>query len=94
MAENGELFKDEPQPVIAIEDSADPDPEWEMDWIHGQEVIIQEQRAVAVYRNGKNGIVIREERAWDEEEDKVIVLSTPEAAHALIDAIKRELGGR
>ncbi|KQZ19335.1 hypothetical protein ASD50_07565 [Mesorhizobium sp. Root552] len=94
MAENGELFPDAGKIVIPIEDSADPEPEWEMDWIRGQEVIIQEQRAVAVYRNGKNGIVIREERAWDEEEDKVIVLSTPEAANALIDAIKRELGGR
>ena len=94
MADNGELFKDEPQPVIAIEDSADPDPEWEMDWIHGQEVIIQEQRAVAVYRNEKDGIVIREERAWDQDEDRTIVLATPEAVRALIDALKRELGGR
>ena len=39
------------------------------------------------------GIVIRQLAAWDEEEDAVVILSTPEVAAKVIAAIKREIGG-
>ncbi|RWE26664.1 MAG: hypothetical protein EOS41_05915 [Mesorhizobium sp.] len=64
---------------------------WEIDWCNGQEVIIERQTAIAVYTNQAAGIVIRQEREWDEEDDTFIVLSTPEAARRIIEAIQREL---
>ena len=67
---------------------------WEMDWNNSEEVIIQEQRAIAVYTNTKEGVVVRQERAWDEEDDVVIILSTRQAVETLIAALKRELGER
>ncbi|RWE29791.1 hypothetical protein [Mesorhizobium sp.] len=64
---------------------------WEMDWVNGQEVIIEHQAAIAVYTNAAGGIAIRQERAWDEEEDTFIILSTPEAARRVIQALQGEL---
>ncbi|TGT42831.1 hypothetical protein [Mesorhizobium sp. M8A.F.Ca.ET.165.01.1.1] len=61
------------------------------DWNGGEEVVIREQRAIAVYRNPNEGIVIREQGGWDEDGDMFIVLTTAGAAYRLIDAIKREL---
>ena len=65
-----------------------------MDWNHGQEVIIREQRSIAVYTNPHGGVVIREEQTWDEENDTFIVLATTAAVEALIAALKREIGKR
>jgi hypothetical protein len=49
----------------------------EFDWANDPSVILQEQRATAVYRNGYGGIVIRQEKYWNEETDPVVVI-TPE----------------
>lgn len=65
----------------------------DFDWQNSPDVIIREQRAIAVYTNPYGGVVVREERGWDEEEDRFIVLSSPEATGALIAALKRK-GGR
>ncbi|RWG23325.1 MAG: hypothetical protein EOQ55_00790 [Mesorhizobium sp.] len=64
---------------------------WRMDWNDGEEIVVHNQLAIAVYTNEKLGIVIRQERAWDEEEDTFIVLSTAGAAYRVIEAIQREL---
>ncbi|TIX18502.1 MAG: hypothetical protein E5V41_05885 [Mesorhizobium sp.] len=75
-------------------DAPEPERPWKMDWVNGQEVIIERQIAIAVYTNPADGIVIRQEREWDEEDDTIIVLSTPEAAKRLIAAIQRELAAQ
>lgn len=72
-------------------DAPEPETPWNMDWVNGQEVIIEHQAAIAVYTNAAGGIAIRQERSWDEEEDTFIILSTPEAARRVIAAIQREL---
>ncbi|BAB48048.1 hypothetical protein [Mesorhizobium japonicum] len=64
---------------------------WTMDWDDGEEIVVNNQSAIAVYTNQKLGIVIRQERTWDEEEDTLIILSTPGAAYRVIEAIQREL---
>lgn len=56
-------------------------------------IILEEQRAIAVYRNRSNGVVIRAERSLDDEDDAFVVLSTSEAVRALIAALQREIGG-
>ncbi|TPK70189.1 hypothetical protein FJ930_19670 [Mesorhizobium sp. B2-4-15] len=87
------LGKDAPGVRMPVNDGphASEEPKWEMDWSNGREVVIQEQWAIAVYTNTANGIVIRQERGWDEDEDMVIFLSTPGAAYRVIEAIQREL---
>ena len=75
--------------VEPIEDKRDD--EWEMDWSEGEEIIVHEQRALAVYENNFGGIVVRQERGWDEEDDVVIVLACPSAASRLIEAIQNRL---
>ncbi|NMG39903.1 hypothetical protein GRZ55_11675 [Chelativorans sp. ZYF759] len=67
------------------------DDAWKMDWMNGEEIIVQEQRAIAVYRNRANGVVIRAERTWDEEEDVFVVLSSETAVRAVIAQLQREL---
>ena len=55
-------------------------------------IILEEQRAIAVYRNRSNGVVIRAERSLDDEDDAFIVLATTQAVKALIAALQREIG--
>lgn len=74
--------------------SPEPEATWKMDWVNGQEVIIEHQAAIAVYTNQAGGIAIRQERSWDEEEDTFIILSTPEAARRVVAAIQRELAAQ
>jgi hypothetical protein len=47
----------------------------DFDWASDDSVILHEQRATAVYRNKFGGIVIRQEKAWDEDADPYIVVS-------------------
>jgi hypothetical protein len=47
----------------------------DFNWSTDPSVIIQEQRATAVYRNPAGGLVIRQERTWDEESDPFVVVS-------------------
>lgn len=65
--------------------------EAEFDWSADESVILQEQLAVAVYRNPRNAIVIRQEGVGDED-DRCVVLRDGPAARILIDALLRELG--
>jgi hypothetical protein len=47
----------------------------DFDWKNDPSVILQEQRATAVYHNPYGGLVIRQERLWDEESDPYTVIS-------------------
>lgn len=75
--------------------SADEDDEADdqhFDWsLNDEDIVLQEQSAVAVYANRYGGIVIRREAAMYEAEDAVIVLATAGAAYRVIEAIQREL---
>jgi len=46
----------------------------DFDWTSDPSVVLQEQRATAVYRNGYGGIVIRQEKYWDEESDPCVIV--------------------
>lgn len=73
-------------------DTPSPRPEEpeSFDWFTSEEVIIEQQRSIAVYRNGRNHVVIRVDgEGYDE--DSCIVLATEEALKALIAALQREL---
>ena len=66
----------------------------EFDWFREQEDIILEcQAATAVYRNGRNHVVIRAEARDGADEDSFIFLANDDAVKALIAALQRELRG-
>ena len=65
----------------------------DFDWRTDDSVICQEQPATAVYLNQRGSIVIRQERAWDVDEDTFVYLSSPDAAQAVISSIQRLLKG-
>jgi hypothetical protein len=50
-------------------------PEPDFDWTDNNAVVLHEQPATAVYFNTQDGLVIRQERTWDREEDTFIVIS-------------------
>jgi hypothetical protein len=59
-------------------------------WSDKESVVVHPQDAIAVYANGNNDIVIRRERAWNEEEDSFIVISR-QHARTVVEAIERVL---
>lgn len=61
------------------------------DWNDRESVTVPEQLAVAIYRNPYGAVVIRQERAWDEDSDIYIIIQ-PENAEAVANAILREAG--
>lgn len=61
------------------------------DWLADPDVIVRDQRAVAVYPNENGGIVIRAERDWCDEQDTWMVVA-PEHAVSLLYAIIRATG--
>ena len=46
----------------------------DFDWGTDDSVVLHEQRATAVYQNRFGGLVIRQEKTWDEESDPFIVI--------------------
>lgn len=61
----------------------------DFDWLNDESVVLEEQPATAVYRNRAGGLVIRQQRAWDEEADPCIVIaaaSIDEFLEAVINA--------
>lgn len=63
----------------------------DFEWSTDDDVIVREQAAIAVYRNAAGGVVIRQERAWEEDSDVFIVVR-PEYAAVVASAIMRALG--
>jgi hypothetical protein len=47
----------------------------DFNWQTDPSIVLQEQRATAIYRNPNDGLVIRQEKYWDEERDPFIVVT-------------------
>lgn len=59
-----------------------------------KDIVVGEQRAIAVYRNGSQNIVIREQSPDGEREDHFVVLRDEIAAKALIARLQQEVGAK
>lgn len=68
-----------------------PPAEDDFKWNDPQGVLLQEQRATAIYRNSMGGIVIRQERGWDEEDDSYVIIA-PENEQAFLDKLCDVIG--
>lgn len=78
-------------PEEPAEDDKGEDPDWH--WReNAEDIVLEEQRRIAVYRNPVRSIVIREESPDGEREDAFVVLRDDEAAKALIAQLQREIG--
>jgi hypothetical protein len=62
---------------------SDPD---RFDWINDDSVVLAEQPATAIYRNREDSIVIRQQAAWDREEDSLVVI-TEQNVMAFLDQL-------
>lgn len=60
----------------------------DFNWSRDPSIVLREQRATAIYRNGYNGIVIRQERNWDEDSDPFMVI-TDENAVTFMEALAK-----
>ena len=60
--------------------------EEKFDWNEDDSVVLRPQQAIAIYRNPSDGLVIRRERDWSEEEDTYIVIA-PENVDAVLDRL-------
>jgi len=68
----------EPTKVItptSTKNQTPPADDGEFKWSDDESIIVPEQHAVAAYFNPAGGLVIRQERAWDQEEDTIIVIA-------------------
>lgn len=64
----------------------------EAEWWRGNPaVVLPEQLAIAVYTNQNDDIVIRQERAWDEDSDTVVIVS-PTNVRKVAEAMLAEIG--
>ncbi|MEH2534428.1 hypothetical protein V1277_006276 [Bradyrhizobium sp. AZCC 1588] len=61
----------------------------DFDWSTDDSVILHEQKATAVYHNKFGGLVIRQEKAWDEESDPYVVISADNAVTFMEALAKR-----
>lgn len=60
-------------------------------WSRDEAVIIKPVQAIAVYRNGSDDIVIRQERHEFQDDDPYVVVPQAQLSK-LIDALRKELG--
>jgi hypothetical protein len=75
----------------AVLGKADPRPDRDFDdfdWATDDSVVLQEQRATAVYQNRFGGLVIRQEKTWNEESDPFIVIG-PENNVTFMEALAK-----
>jgi hypothetical protein len=63
----------------------------EFDWISDGTIVLREQRATAIYRNGADELVIRQRADWNEEADTFIVI-TAGNEQAFLDRLCDVLG--
>jgi hypothetical protein len=56
------------------------------DWCNDESIVLQEQRATAIYHNRHGDLVIRQRAAWDDEGD-VFVSITPGNCNVFLDAV-------
>jgi hypothetical protein len=60
-------------------------------WGDDQDIVLRDQVATAVYRNRHGGVVIRQQRQWDEEGDTTIIIGR-ENAIRVVYALLRAAG--
>jgi hypothetical protein len=58
----------------------------DFDWCNDESIVLQEQRATAIYHNRHGDLVIRQRAAWDDEGD-VFVSVTPGNCNVFLDAV-------
>jgi hypothetical protein len=61
----------------------------EFDWINDENIVVHEQHGLAVYPNLKGHVVIRQEAAWDDNDDPFFTLAPAHAVafcQAVLDA--------
>lgn len=63
----------------------------DFDWTGSGSIAVAEQLAIAIYPNPKGVVVVRQERAWDEDSDTVIFVN-PDHARAVAAAILEAAG--
>ncbi|WP_368507889.1 hypothetical protein [Bradyrhizobium lupini] len=61
------------------------------DWSNDPSVVLQGQRATAIYRNKWGHLVVRQEKTWDEESDPFFVISR-ENCDSFLDHVCDALG--
>jgi hypothetical protein len=61
------------------------------DWVSDDSIVLHHQPAVAVYINSAGGLTIRQERAWNEDEDTIIAIA-PENVAEFIDRLTDVIG--
>jgi hypothetical protein len=83
---------------IEISDASDavlapagpPDRDFDdFDWSSDPSVVLHEQRATAIYRNGWGGIVIRQRQSWPDEESDPFMVITDENAVVFMEAMAK-----
>ena len=90
--ERGEVATAERVAESEIDETSPVDAD-KFDWGSDDSVIVQEQLAIAVYRNRANGVVIRQEARSFDEDDQFVILRDAEAVRILLRALRREAGG-
>lgn len=60
-------------------------------WSSDDSIVLREQPAIAVYRNSIEGLTIRQERAWNEDEDTIVVIA-PQGIAAFMAALSKVCG--
>jgi len=68
----------------------EPSFQWNAD---NEDLVVPEQRAIAVYVNGWDQIVMRAERAWDDEADTFLCISR-ENIPVIIERLQAILAGK
>lgn len=75
--------------VSSIVDIIDED---DFDWNKDDAVILQEQRATAVYHNRLGELIIRQKAAWDDERDTFVYITSENVTAFLEGAAKKARG--
>jgi hypothetical protein len=60
----------------------------DFDWTDKDSVVVPSQEAIAIYENAAGNVVIRVQRAWNEDEDAFIVIARDNLP-AVIEALKK-----
>jgi hypothetical protein len=89
VAENSPAVPEPPEPKAAPAASAEDSEDF--DWSDDEDIVLREQQSIAIYRNKFHGIVIRQARRWNEEDDTVIVINR-ENIDAFLDRLTNIAG--
>ncbi|MDX3970079.1 MAG: hypothetical protein QHD01_26240 [Bradyrhizobium sp.] len=81
--------KVEEPPPVKVPDKVEVNPSSEdFDWNTDDSIILREQRATAAYRNRAGELIIRQQAAWDQDEDTFVYIS-PENEIAFMEGLAK-----